>query len=229
MLKVVLVEPKYDGNVGAVARAMKNFSLSELVLVNPCKLGKEAYKRAMHASELLDKAKTVEKFDEALKGIDCIIGTTGVANLTQRKVLRTALTPKELAAKLSAIKGRIALVFGREDFGLLNEELKKCDLLVTIPCSKKYPIMNLSHAASIIFYELFKKGLKRAALASKFEREKLFDKFSELLDEINYPKHRKENTKLMFRRIMGRAAISRLEFYTLMGILSRACKLHKSR
>ncbi|MDI6856380.1 MAG: RNA methyltransferase [Candidatus Thermoplasmatota archaeon] len=229
MFSVILVEPKYDGNIGAVARVMKNFSFSNLILVKPCKIGEEAYKRAMHGVDILENAKVVTNFEEAIARLDYAIGTTSIANISERKYLRIALTPSELAEKVAKLNADIGLIFGKEDFGLSKEELKKCDLLVSIPCDKEYPVMNVAHAAAVILYELRKAGtkIKTAKRASKFETTILFNKFSELLDLIDYPEHRKDNTRIMFRRIIGRATLSQREFYNLAGILSRASKLIK--
>lgn len=231
MFVVVLVEPKYDGNIGAVARVMKNFSFSKLVLVKPCKLGEESYKRAMHAVDVLENAKIVNNFEEAIEGLNYVVGTTSIANISERKYLRQALTPSEFAEKFVKLNANIGLIFGREDFGLGIEELKKCDLLVSIPCDKNYPVMNVAHAATVILYELYIRSFEPRVVkrASKFETSLLFDKFSELLDSINYPQHRKENTKIMLRRLVGRAALSEREFSSLMGILSRASKLIKKK
>ncbi|MEW6070438.1 MAG: RNA methyltransferase [Candidatus Thermoplasmatota archaeon] len=231
MFSVILVEPKYDGNIGAVARVMKNFSFSKLILVKPCKLTEEAYKRAMHGIDVLESAKIVGNFEEAIAELDYAVGTTSIANISERKYLRQALVPSEFAEKFAKLNANIGLIFGREDFGLSTEELKRCDVLVSIPCNKEYPVMNVAHAATIILYELHAAGamIKAPKRASKLETEILFDKFSELLDLINYPEHRKENTKIMFRRIIGRATLSQREFSNLVGILSKAGKLIKEK
>lgn len=226
---VILVGPKYSGNIGAIARVMKNFSVSKLLLVNPCSIDKEAYQRAMHAVDILESAESFSSFDEAVKDIDYIAGTTGVANISEKRHIRNAVTPKEFAETITHLPVNIGIVFGREDFGLFNEELKKCDILITVPCSKEYPIMNISHAACVIFYELnmVSKKTKKPTAATKFEKEKLLEQFSNFLDEINYPAHKKDNTKIMFRRLIGRAALSKWEFYTFMGLLSRTEKIIK--
>lgn len=221
---VVLVEPKVEGNVGAVARAMKNFGLKKLTLVNPCNIGDDAYKRAMHAADVLDDSKTVQALDQALKDMDFIVGSSGISSKSDKKFLRDSITPKEFAEKMKNVKGNIAILFGREDYGLYNEELKKCDVVVTIPCREEYLILNLSHAAVILFYELFQNvGMKRKGKkASGLEKEKMYEFFNILLDSIDYPEHKKEKTKVMFRRLLGRAVPSKWEFHTLMGVFSKA-------
>ena len=114
-------------------------------------------------------------------------------------------------------------MFGRENYGLYNTEVEKCDAVVTIPASKEYPILNISHSASIIFYELFcaQKGEKEFRKASGFERNKLLEHFKNLLDAVNYPEHKKKKTTEMFQRILGRAVLSKWEFHTQMGVFSK--------
>ncbi|MBC7108288.1 MAG: RNA methyltransferase [Methanomassiliicoccales archaeon] len=224
--RVVLVNPKNDGNIGAIARVMGNFDFQDLYLVNPCQITEEAYKRAKHAVDILRDARIVETLDDAIKECSLVVGTSGVTTPSEKNFMRIPLTPKEFAEKTKTSEGRIALLFGREDYGLSQEELMKCDILVHIPASSQYPVLNISHAAAIIFYEIFLVGARSFTLteASEIEKEKLHEFFSDLLDAIGYPQFRKERTKIMFRRLVGRAVPSRWEFYTLMGVIGDAVK-----
>ncbi len=223
---VVLVGPKNEGNVGAVARAMKNFGARRLVLVDPCPIGDEARKRAMHATDILDGAQSVPTLDAALEGMDLVAGTTGISTKSEKKFLRIALSPKDFAGKVAAMDGTLAVVFGREDFGLLDGELARCDLLVSIPASPQYGILNLSHAAVVILYELFsaRRPAGRLRKASRAENEVLHRAFADLLDATDYPPHKRTRTKVMFRRLVGRAVPSKWEFHALMGVVQRATK-----
>ncbi len=223
-VSVILVEPKVEGNIGAAARAMKNFGVSDLRLVKPCYVGDEAYKRAMHAGDVLDNARSFTNLDEALKDIDYIIGTSGIESISDKKYLRKNITPKELASKTTEIEGMSGVLFGREDFGLYNTELEKCDVVVTIPSNPDYPILNLSHSVAVILYELFVIEAKRTKTkkASGFERDKLIEHFENFLDYIKYPEHKRKNTTVMFQRLLGRAALSKWEFHCFMGVFSRA-------
>ena len=225
-IRVVLVEPKNEGNVGAVARAMKNFGVAELVLVNPCRLADEARQRAMRGIEILESARTVGDLDAALKGTDLIVGTSGVDTKSEKHFARISLSPREAASRVATNDGRIALLFGREDFGLLEGEILRCDLLVTIPASPEYPILNLSHAVTILLYELLSaRAIKHGKReASGMEKEKLHDAFKSLLTATNYPVHKRGRTQVMFRRLIGRAVPSKWEFHALMGALQRATK-----
>ena len=223
---VVLAEPKNEGNVGAVARAMMNFGVEDLILVNPCEVGDVAEKRAMRAIAILENAKTYDTLEEALKEVDFAVGTSGVDTTRDRRFIRIALNPDEAAGKLAEMDGKVGLLFGREDFGLLNPELMKCDMLIRIPSSEDYPILNLSHAVSVVLYELFKPRAekKERREASGHEKELLQEHFVKLLDAINYPEHKMERTKMMFRRLMGRATPSKWEFHALMGVIGEAAK-----
>ncbi len=224
--RVVLVEPLNDGNVGAIARSMKNFGLDELMLVRPCAIGEEATKRAMHGIEILKKAKTVFTEGEALEGVNFVAATSGVTTTNEKNFSRIPLSPKEFAEKVKGSEGTVALLFGREDFGLDKEVIKRCDFLVSIPADPSYSILNISHAAAILFYELFSSGVVKwePRLAGDLEKDKLYEYFAMLLDAIDYPPHKKEKTEVMFRRLIGRSVPTTWEFHTLMGVLDGAIK-----
>ena len=225
-IRVVLVEPKNEGNVGAVARAMKNFGVAELVLVKPCRLGTEARQRAMRGLEIMEAARTVGDLETSLKDTDLIVGTSGIDTESEKRFARISVTPRDFAARVAKMNGRVALLFGREDFGLLDDELRRCDLLTTIPASADYPILNLSHAVTILLYELLAaRAIKRGKReASGLEKEKLHEAFESLLAETDYPAHKRARTQVMFRRLIGRAVPSKWEFHALMGVIQRATK-----
>ncbi len=219
--RVVLVEPKFQGNIGAVARSMMNFDLDELYMVKPCEIDDDAYRRSKHAKRLLLDSSIINSLEEALKGMDLVIGSSSASTDNEKKFTRIPLSPAELREKMKKFDGNVAIIFGREDIGLLNKELELCDILVTIPTGKEYPVLNLSHAATIVFYELFdgKLSIKKTE-ADDREREKLFEYFERILPLISYPEHKREKTAVMFRRMLGRSAPSRWEYHTLMGVFS---------
>ena len=222
---VVLVEPKYSGNVGAVARTMMNFDVEHLFLVNPCELDTVGYARAMHATKILDNATFFSHFEDAIKNLDYLVATSSVESKTDKKHLRNPVLLEDFTEKVYEVKGKVGLVFGREDYGLFNEEIAACDIMLKIPTSEQYPSLNLSHAVTIVLYSLYLKQAlirKRRREIGAVEKEKLYEFFSQLLDDIDYPTHKKEHTKIMVKRIMGRAIPSTWEFHTLMGVFSRA-------
>jgi len=221
---IVLVEPKNSGNIGAVARAMMNFDVDTLYLVNPCELDGVCYARAMHATKILDDAKTFSCFEDAVKNLDYLVATSSIESKTDKRHLRNPLLLEDFAEKVSEVEGKVGLVFGREDYGLFNEEIAACDIMLKIPTSESYPSLNLSHAVTIVLYSLYLKKAyipKRRRPMGQLEKKKLYEFFGQLLEDIEYPPHKKEHTKIMFKRIMGRAMPSKWEYHTLMGVFSK--------
>lgn len=224
---VILIEPKHQRNVGFTARAMKNFGLKKLYLAGKFKPTKEAFSCAAHAKEVLKNAEKLN-LKEAAKKFDFLVGTTSV-KASRESSVRTPLTPRDFARKMKEVKGEVALVFGREDIGMLNEELELCDLVITIPANKKYPVLNISHAAGIIFYELFREKEKKnersekaKRAAKREEKEALLERLSLLLKTIKYPKFKKEVALRIFKRVAARSGISGREAHTLAGIFKEA-------
>jgi len=225
MYSVVFVEPESSGNIGALARVMKNFGLRDLVLVNPkCSINEETRKKAKHAFDIVEKARIVNDFKLLTESFDFVIGTTGKTTKDYDAV-RAAITPKEFAGQLKT-KGKIAFVFGREGIGLKNEELSLCDVVLTIPCSKEYPVLNISHAAAIIFYELFSEKKEFTRKADKKEKEILFKQFGEIVCGLNHIRE-KEIVKKVFKNIINRALIAGREAHTLAGVFSEILKKKK--
>jgi tRNA/rRNA methyltransferase len=219
-LRVVLVEPVSEGNVGSVCRAMKNFGFNDLWLVKPCLLGDFAKAMASHARDVLEEVITVGSLDEALQGCDLVVGTTGKPGESARQHIRVPyFTPSELRTMLEDKSGRVAILFGREDHGLSAGELSRCDIVINIPASDEYPILNMSHAVAIVLYEIA--GIEGGdfPLASSEMLDLLYGHFENLLEEVNHPEHKRDKTLLMFRRVIGRAMLTNREYFSLMGVL----------
>jgi len=211
---------------------MANFNFNNLYLVNPCKLDDDCYARAKHAFKIIDDAKFFQSFKDAIKDLDYLVATSSIDYKKDKKHLRNPVFLDGFAEKLFEVDGKIGLVFGREDYGLYNEEIAECDIMLRIPTSESYLSLNLSHAVSLVLYSLFvSKDFKPKNIRKigKTEKEKLFGFFSKLLDEIDYPDHKKEKTMVMFRRIMGRAIPSKWEYHTLMGVLSKTLNKIKNK
>lgn len=228
-LSVILVEPRYEGNIGSVARVMKNFGFSELVLVNPPSLGGEARAMAMHGRDLLEDAKVVDNFSSLKDEFDFLIATTAVI-ATDRNPLRTPIPVQDLRNALE-VDGRIGLVFGREDYGLLNEEIEVCDLIVSVPANSEYPTLNLSHSVAVILYELSRQGfegerkrLKKFQRADLVEKKVLLEKFDSFVDLVHGREQDAKLAKKTFRQLIGRAFISGRESFTLIGLFRKAAK-----
>lgn len=221
-VKVVLVEPLYQGNVGSVTRVMKNFGFSDLVLVNPCKLEGEARAMSSHARDILESAHITSSLTEAIEGANIVIGTTGITGSKIYEHIRMPFyVPRGLKEKLAGMDGTVAILFGREDQGFNNDELKACDMILTIPTSDIYPIMNLSHAVGIVLYEMSDIEAGDRPLAEGFDLGLLHEHLEELMEDIEYPAHKKDKTMLMFKRIFGRAQLIPREVQTLRGVIGR--------
>lgn len=219
-LRIILVEPASEGNVGSVCRAMKNFGQTDLYLVRPCKTGDFARAMASHAQDLLDRAVIVDSLAEALNGVNIVVGTTGKPGSSFREHNRMPyFGPSELRAMLEDKEGLVAIVFGREDHGLNNEEIARSDIILTIPASDEYPVLNLSHAVAVVLYELSELEGGTFLLASGELTEVLYHHFEHLLESVNYSDHKRGKTLLMIRRILGRAMLTNREYYTLMGVM----------
>jgi TrmH family RNA methyltransferase len=221
-IEIVLVEPLHEGNVGFAARVMKNFGFTDLVLVDPCPLGELARACAMHASDVLEHARTMT-LEGVFARFPLVVATTGgLSKSVCRSMRMPYYTPGEIRDQIKDIKGKVAILFGRENRGLSNEEVQSCDLICTIPASPAYPILNISHAVGIVCYELA--GIPRGTyrLAEREEMECLYEHLDHFLDRIGHPDFKRKNTLLMARRIFGRTRLTTREVSTIHGILRRA-------
>lgn len=221
---VVLVEPKHHCNVGFVARAMKNFDLEKLYFSGEKYIpADESFECASTGRNILEKSTNLENtpLDEVF---DFIVGTTAKHNQNESSP-RNAITPVILSQTIKEIGGRVAILFGREDTGLLNEELDKCDLVVTIPTGEDYPTLNISHAAAILFYAVKRteeKGKNLKETATRMEKDALFKRLSNLLETLEYPNYKKKIAERIFRRVVGRATLSARDAHTLAGVFKEA-------
>ena len=230
---VAVVDAQTPGNVGTIARAMKNFGFEELLLVDPPELDPdgEAYGYAGQAREdILPNARELS-FDELVDTYHTI-GCTATTNEDDRNHVRFPFsTPRELAERLPTVEARTALVFGRERIGLTNEELERIDEICSIPASAEYPVLNLGQAATVTLYELRTLALDspetqlpdvERVRADEQLLEQLYDQWRALLAEINHPVEKREKTERMIRRVFGRADPTTREVNTFFGILRRA-------
>ncbi|MDX1582371.1 MAG: TrmJ/YjtD family RNA methyltransferase [Thermoanaerobaculia bacterium] len=156
-LRIILVEPHEAGNVGAVARAMKNFGLTDLVIVgrDRAREDRSATWWAAGAEDLVESARRCETLKEALVGCHLAVATTAA----KQRDLPEELTPSELVSYVNQNLGeehRLAVVFGREEWGLRRSEIVQCQRIVTIPTDPGFPTMNLAQSVAVLCYELRK-------------------------------------------------------------------------
>ena len=217
---IVFVECETPGNVGFLARTMANFGLKNLVLINPTKLTNEAYYQATHGKYIVENAKIYPTLDEFYQSqrIDFKVASTGTVGGSYN-LARIPIKPEELGKSIN-VENKIAILFGREGDGLSNKEIGDCDICVSIPTDPTYPIMNISHAAAIIFYELFKNkhefGVEGLSESSSLQKD-----MDSLIDSLDIPEHKKKNGKKTFNNIISRAFITGREAHTMKGILRR--------
>jgi tRNA/rRNA methyltransferase len=152
-IRIVLVRPRRGGNVGAVARAMKNMGFGELVLVAPrARIGRVGESMAAHARDVLARRRTVASLAEAIHDADLVVAASGRVDGRSDG----AATPRRAAPAIvaAARTGRVAIVFGPEDHGLANSDLDLCQRIVQIPAAAAYPSLNLAQAVLVVSYEI---------------------------------------------------------------------------
>jgi tRNA/rRNA methyltransferase len=229
-VRVVLVEPEEPMNVGAVARAMKNFGLKDLALVNPGpRVGPpfppEAFWLAVHAEDVLEGAVVYPGLKEAVAEAELVVATTGRPRELYPAPLRT---PKEVAQEVQKAE-EVALVFGRERIGLTNEELDLAHLIGYIPTAPEQPSLNLAQAVVVFAYELFQasqapKDLPpKEELASARALEDFFQDLGRYLLEIGFTdQNRFPYAMRRLRRIFHKARLSPGEVQMLRGLLHQS-------
>ena len=232
-IRVVLVRPRRGGNVGQVARAMKNMGLSDLRVVAPrTPVGKVGARMAAHAGDVLAARHTVATLGEAVADCVLTIGTVGRDTARHEK----PLGPEDFVSQAleAAARGPVALVFGPEDHGLSNAELDQCQRFVTLPTSPEYPSLNLAQAVLLCSYELLRgappepvaPNSRRAEIrsadgqpASGQEREDFFTHFSEALTEIGFlDRENPTHIQRALRGFFGRAGLTVREVRIWRGI-----------
>jgi tRNA (cytidine32/uridine32-2'-O)-methyltransferase len=229
-ITVAVVDAETPGNVGTIARSMKNFGLSDLLLVNPPELDPEgeAYGFAGQAREdVLPEARDVS-FDHLVENFHTV-GCTAVTNEDETKHVRYPVkTPRELAEDLAGLDAEVAVVFGRERVGLTNDEIARLDQVCSIPADADYPVLNLGQAATIVLYELRNLAVEDTQLpeprhhrADEAAVEGLHDQFADFLDAVDYPAEKRAKTQRLWRRFAGRAHPTGRETATLRGLFRR--------
>jgi len=222
-LRIILVHPRGSGNIGSVARAMKNVDAGELAIVGKART-RSFWARAMavHGREILADAKSYETLRDAIADSTLVVGTTCRAGLYRSH----SQTPKEVAPTVVTAlkKGKVALIFGPEDHGLSNKDLEHCQLLVSIPTHPDYPSLNVAQAVVICLYEFYVASLTPAdadgiqrAQAEQIER--LFDIMRNALLKIGFlDSENPEHMLLAFRRIFGRGGLEEKDVRILTGM-----------
>ena len=230
-IRIVLVEPSHPGNIGAVARAMKNMGLTDLVLVRPKSFPHaEASARASGADDLLGRARVVDSVTDALADVGFVAATTS----RPRDQNFRALDQHDAAARIFEMsqRGPAAVLFGAERTGLTNEELALAHLLIRIPANPDYPSLNLAMAVLLTTYELFRAAGSPASsrplsepvvpLAPGADMERFYTHLQQVMDEVDFKDRTAGGTHLMtrIRRLFQRCEMDQNEVNILRGILT---------
>jgi len=228
-IRVVLVGTLYSGNVGSVCRAMANMGVHDLVLAGPqiCDNWEDASKLAVHATDILEARREVPTLAEAVADCAFVVGTTARGGLYRQHVK----TPREVAPELLrlAANGKIALVFGREDKGLFNDEIGQCTHLIRIPVHPDYTSLNLSQAVLLCCYELFsalgtyEPPVEKSLPAVAARKHKLIEMWREMLLLIGFMKEDKADHMMQgVQRIFSRGVYSDDDVSIMIGVARQA-------
>lgn len=231
-IRIVLVNTSHPGNIGAAARAIKNMSLSRLYLVAPKDFPADrAVWRAANAADILDRAVVVETLDEAIADCGLVVGTSA----RDRTIPWPLLNPRECGERVwqEAAEHEVALVFGREDRGLTNEELHKCTYHVHIPANPEYSSLNLAAAVQVLTYEVHMAALvDRQGVypvktqwdvppAKVKELELYYEHMEQALVDLGF--HDRDNprqTMTRLRRLFNRIRPDSMELSIMRGVLT---------
>lgn len=246
-IKIVLCYTSHPGNIGAAARAMKTMGLSQLVLVNPKEFpSEEAFARSSGALDILDNATVVETVEEAINDCRLVIGTSS----RNRTLPWPLIEPREMAQLISEKPQSrpVAILFGRESVGLLNEELQLCHYHVNIPANPDYMSLNLASAVQIISYELRLKSLgsqstrevshleelleqkDSESVATSEQVEGLYQHLEQTMNQTEF--YDPENPKLLptrIRRLFAKSQLNQGEVNILRGFLASIEKYLKRK
>lgn len=229
-ITLVIVEPQHPGNIGSICRTCKNMGISNLILVNPIEyLVDETFKLGWASEDIIRAAKRVDTLDEALEGMHLVIGTTQ----RQREQHPPLVSPKEIAgtlASMSESEKKIAILFGRENNGLTNEELLKCQWISRIPSQSDHPALNLSQAVMVYAYELYQASVEKRPiytwnLAKAVEVDKLYKKMEETVTTLPIDTRKGPDDFVnLFRRVLNRTQLEERDirlFFKLFQLIER--------
>ncbi|AIT09059.1 rRNA methyltransferase [Candidatus Francisella endociliophora] len=217
-IRIVLIEPSHSGNIGSTARAMLNMNLTNLWLVNPRKgIDDEAIALSCHATEVVKNAKIVNSLEDALDGIDYVVGTSARVRRVSLPIEPIAKVATKVLKKVQKSNEKIAILFGRERTGLLNEELLMSNVHAYIPSNEGYTSLNLAQAVQLVAYEIHRQAIEITDIrdvpeynhlhkkASVKEQQGLYQHFEDSMIKSGFldkekPGHVMDKVKRLFQR-----------------------------
>jgi tRNA/rRNA methyltransferase len=239
---IILVQPEHAGNIGSIARVMKNFNFNELIIFNPIEqieniTNYETQGFAMHGKDVLLNAQIYSlnnqkdhlvKLKELLDQYDLVVATTSKGK-HYRNIRRNPIFLDNLELPTSIKPLKIAILFGKESRGLTNNEIELSDILVRIPTSDTYPSLNLSHACGIVLYETFKKihllslgrGVNPILIADKEDRYLIYEIIEKIIEKLQIRTHKKDKVFFAFKNVFERALMTKKELSLITGVFSK--------
>jgi len=231
----ILVRPQLGENIGSVARAIKNFNIKHLRIVNPrCSWpNQKALATSVGAKDIIKSAKTYDSLEKAIKDLDIIFASSSRI----RKVNKKTISVESIKKKIKKNR-KVGFLFGPESSGLTNDDISNSNYLVKIPSNKKFSSLNLSHSAIIFCYEIFQHFTKKetiyktgykSSIANKSEVNKLLSFVIKGLDEKGFlqPDHKRKSMIRNINNIFHRLDLSEQEIRILLGIFSTLNEYNK--
>jgi len=228
-ITVILVEPAVPGNIGSAARAMKTMGLNDLVVLNGPKdfqTHQQAIMLGHGASDLLEKSRSVATWEEATDGLHWLIGTT---HRKRRAQFSQVIEARQSAVKIAELtqKHRVGIVFGREEAGLSDTELRRCHDIVSVPQAAEHPSLNLAQAVMLLSYEIYLASLGEVPkpkynLATVHEVESVLNHLATSLAKIGFRPHQGDPDSFLrsLRRVIARAPLEKRD----CNVLHRICQ-----
>ena len=239
-VKIILIETSNSGNIGSTLRAMKTMAFSNLCLVNPKDFPSEQVETlAANAKDLIKDIEVVETLDEALEGLNFVIGTSS----RTRKVPWPNEALDQVSSKIISESNNgknIGIIFGREDRGLTNEELQRCNLHVHIPANEAYPVLNIAMAVQVVCYQLYidshknkiadKSSYWDVPLAESNHVERLIEHFIKVAAELEvFNKGNPRQIGARIKRMFTRIGLDEMEVNFFRGFLGAVEKKLKNK
>ena len=230
-VKIILIETSNSGNIGSVLRAMKTMGFKNLCLVNPKKFPSDEVKAlAANAKDMIDDVVVVDTLDKALSDIDFVVGTSSRI----RKVPWPNEPLNTVAPQINKIiesKTNVGILFGREDRGLTNDELQRCNLHMHIPANEEYPVLNLAMAVQVVCYQIYIDSLSKKSLvkndnwdvpkAKSNHVKRLIEHFILVAEELEvFNKGNPRQIGARIKRMFTRIGLDEMEVNFLRGFLA---------
>jgi tRNA/rRNA methyltransferase len=231
---IILANTKYPGNIGSAARAMFNMGLTRLVLAAPqCEINDDSRRMAKAGKAILESAKICKSLKSGLNGIRFLVGTTGKSGGYRAQ----AYSPRNLAPKIlaHAAQQKTGILFGPEDTGLVDEDLRLCQMLIRIPTHHRGRSINLAQSVMVVCYELWLGSLEReparvVRLASLEQIEAMYAQLEKALLEIGFLQPQNaDHMMFTLRKILGRAGMEPSDVGVLRGIARQIAWFAKNR